>query len=88
MTDEDEPTIPCRAKVSDHCHLGNEDDGSFDGSTVICMACYHDLMPYSKSNRLLKDEFDQAIRNYRRGHKPPTVHDPVLDFLRAVNQAV
>lgn len=47
MTEE---TVNCRSRVSSHCYHGRpesavyedgqDEDGTWDGSTVICDACY------------------------------------------------
>ncbi len=70
-------TISCRARVSSDCEGENfprffydgQDhcsDGSYryDG-TIICMACYVEIMPYSESGRLLLHEFDEATEAAR-----------------------
>jgi hypothetical protein len=41
-------------------------------------------MPYSPSNRLLRDEYDIALENHKTGFMPPVVHDPILDALRGM----
>ena len=65
--------VPCRAQVSPRCCEGDaDDDGTFDPKTdtVVCTPCYHKLMPYSPSGRLLLSEIPAAIRRLKRGAPP------------------
>ena len=61
----------CRAKVSDDCEDGEitadpmDDDGTYDGATIVCGACYGELMDYSPSRKLLTHEIARAIQEYR-----------------------
>jgi len=55
-----------------------------EGDGRLCICCYSTLMPYSASNRLLRDEYDIAIANYQDGAKPPAVHDPILNMIRGM----
>lgn len=70
--------MTCEVK-GPHCLTDLEYEGE-----RFCMHCYSMLMPYSTSNRLLRHEYDKALLNYRRGHKPPPVHDPILNTIRAL----
>lgn len=81
--------IVCRARVSDACYDGQpttkqfgeddpmDDDGTFDGSSIVCDACYVALMPYTRSGQGLAHELPGAIRHLRaqvawlRKHEDP-----------------
>lgn len=82
-------TIACRAKVHDDCCDGKplsvsyedvddyHDDGTFDGKSVVCNACYVALMPYTRSGRAENHELPRAIEHLRsqiawlRNHDDP-----------------
>lgn len=62
--------VPCRASVSPRCEKGDaDDDGTFDGHTVVCTPCYHRLMPYSPSGKLLLHEIPATIAKYRKANR-------------------
>lgn len=62
---------PCRALLSRCEGFGDgDDDGTFDGETVVCISCYYDLMPYSKSGALLNAEIPEALERFRTGRLP------------------
>jgi hypothetical protein len=42
------------------------DDGTFDGQSIVCDACYVQLMPLTPSGRGLHHELDAAIAKARR----------------------
>jgi hypothetical protein len=66
-------TIACRARVSAGClqdkpssaQFGYDaelhEDGTFDGSTIVCDPCYVELMPKTPSGRGLLHELPAAI---------------------------
>lgn len=68
-------TIICRARVSRDCFHGHpseaqfgEDlplDGTFDGTSIVCDACYVKLMPLTPSGRALHHELPAAIERAR-----------------------
>ena len=75
--------INCRAKVSRSCYDGRNprtvyedgdvtEDGTWDGETVVCDACYMALMPLTPSGQGLLHELPTAITEARRraGHGP------------------
>jgi hypothetical protein len=49
--DEDDPTMA--------------EDGTFDGRSIVCDACYVRLMPFTRSGQALHDELPEAIATYR-----------------------
>lgn len=68
------PTIiKCRARVTDTClhdrssrlQFGEDapldEDGTFDGSTIVCDACYMRLCQLTPSGAGLRHELDAAI---------------------------
>jgi hypothetical protein len=66
--------IVCRARLGDQaCYHGRredpeqpmDDDGTWDGRSVICDACYVALMPFTRSSQALADELPGAIAHYR-----------------------
>lgn len=65
--------VRCRAQLVDDCRHGTpddpnepfEDDGTFDGSTVVCTPCYCAVMPFTPSGQALRDELPHAIGVYR-----------------------
>jgi hypothetical protein len=84
-----EHRIVCRAKVSDECYDGKptsvqfEDDepmsadGTFDGRSIVCDACYTMLIPLTPSGSALNEELPEAIEllqtslRYLREHEDP-----------------
>lgn len=66
--------IRCRAKVTAECLDGKpswrqfgedlplSEDGTFDGSTIVCDPCYIRLMPLTPSGQGLHHELDDAIK--------------------------
>lgn len=72
--------IVCRARVSADCYHGKptrtqfgddlpmDEDGTYDGSSLICDSCYVRLMPLTASGRGLNSELDAAIEESRRLH--------------------
>lgn len=73
--------VACRAQVSETCDNGKDerivygpdetqqDDGTWDGGTVVCDPCYVLLMPYSASGQLLEHEIRSTIRAYQKTHE-------------------
>lgn len=71
-------TIVCRARVSEDCYQGRptsvqfgkdlplDEDGTFDGRSIVCDACYVTLMPLTPSGRGLHHELDAAIADARK----------------------
>ena len=69
--------LVCRARITDACLHGKEvargvladyameDDGTFDGESVVCDACYVELIPLTPSGSGLIDELPRAIRMAR-----------------------
>lgn len=64
--------VHCRARVSVDCENGEEpyydqeEDGTWNGESVICDPCYIKLMPYTPSGRALLDEIDEALEEIRQ----------------------
>ena len=71
--------IRCRARVHERCYDGRptevqfdedlpmSEDGTWDGETIVCDACYVALMPHTASGRGLRHELDGAIAKLRAG---------------------
>lgn len=65
--------LRCRAKVAAMCLDGAaqirvygpgehmEDDGTWDGHSVVCHWCYAAIMPHTPSGKALKDEIEMGI---------------------------
>lgn len=76
MTDHTH-TIACRARVGAGCYDGRptavqfgddlplDSDGTYDGSTIVCDACYVLLIPRTPSGQGLHHELDAAIAAMR-----------------------
>lgn len=93
--------IVCRLKVADACYDGRptsvqfgEDlpmsgDGTFDGVSIACDACYAVVLPFSRSGRGLTDELGAAANAYvtnttwARNHANP---QELVDESRAAAQ--
>jgi hypothetical protein len=41
------------------------EDGTWDGASVVCDACYIELQPFTPSGHAEYDELPEAIRHYR-----------------------
>lgn len=88
---DNEPlTLPCRARIATStsifgsCHgIGETDDGTSDGHTVVCDACYSHLMPYSDTGRLLNEEIPTALRRALEAQVPPS-QEYVNEILRTL----
>jgi hypothetical protein len=75
----DRYTISCRAQVVPECYHGaptrkqfaedlpQSEDGTYDGSTIVCDPCYIALMPLTPSGRGQHHELPAAIEKARRG---------------------
>ena len=72
--------IRCRAQVVIACLDGQptsrqffgddlpmDEDGTFDGETLVCDPCYVALMPLTPSGKGLHHELDAAIERARAG---------------------
>lgn len=69
--------IRCRARIAGRCldgqptraqfgdDLSMRADGTYDGESIVCDACYMQLMPFTASGRGLYDELDAAIEQVR-----------------------
>lgn len=67
--------INCRARTSPKCLHGVDEkvvyedgqieDGTWDGDSVVCDACYVGLMHLTPSGQALTHELDAAIQNAR-----------------------
>lgn len=69
--------IVCRARVSERCLQGKPmstmvgepgsmaEDGTYDGSSIVCDSCYVALMPLTPSGRGLTHELPAAIAKAR-----------------------
>lgn len=66
-------TIVCRARVSKDCLTGQPmtveaemdfmyEDGTYDGTSIVCDPCYVMLMPFTPSGQGLNSELDAAIK--------------------------
>lgn len=65
--------IRCRAQISERCLDGHPtrmqfgddlpmaEDGTYDGQSIVCDACYVQLMPLTPSGAALNDELPAAI---------------------------
>lgn len=74
--------IVCRARVSADCYHGKPtrtqfnadlplaEDGTYDGGSIVCDACYVRLMPLTPSGRGLNSELNVAIEEARRLNRP------------------
>jgi len=71
--------VDCEGMIHPDCEVTID---AQEGDGRLCLFCYSKLLPWSPSNRLLRDEYGLALENYRLGLKPPAVHDPILDGLR------
>jgi hypothetical protein len=70
-------TIVCRAHIVETCYAGSpttrqfgedlpmSEDGTWDGASVVCDACYIELQPFTPSGHAEYDELPEAIRHYR-----------------------
>lgn len=73
-------TIQCRAHLDDDCYEGSpmsrqmpgedepvkmDEDGTYDGASIVCDACYLKLMPLTRSGAACYDELPEAISVYR-----------------------
>jgi len=64
--------IICRAHLVEDCAFGRpqdpeqsmEDDGTYDGHSIVCDACYCAVMPFTPSGQALNHELPEAIRVY------------------------
>lgn len=75
-------TIKCRARVSTECFHDSEsrrqfgydapldEDGTFDGETIVCDPCYIKLMPHTPSGSGLNHELPDAIAHLRAQATP------------------
>jgi hypothetical protein len=82
--------IICRAKVNDDCldatelegdnHV--EEDGTYDGESIVCDSCYISIMPFSKSGQALTDEIDSAIHSYLSNRRYVEKHDELDALLK------
>lgn len=76
----DDGTIKCRAQISPACYHGRYEravygdldmgeDGSFDGSTVICDACYLALgqpsVPVGAGRQAALEHMDAALAEFK-----------------------
>lgn len=71
--------IVCRARVSAAClheqptagQFGEDgplsEDGTFDGTSIVCDPCYIALMPLTPSGQALNHELPDAISQARKG---------------------
>jgi hypothetical protein len=71
-------TIVCRARISRDClhdkparlQFGKDmplaEDGTYDGESIVCDACYVALMPLTPSGMGLNHELPAAIEQARR----------------------
>ena len=87
--------LDCRARVSRDCSHGQPvshhydgplyelEDGTYDAPTgsVVCHACYVDLMPYTSSGQALTHELTDAIVAYRQGQEQPVPESHRFDWL-------
>lgn len=82
-------TIVCRAHIVDECYAGSpterqfgEDlpmsgDGTWDGTSIVCDACYVELQPFTPSGHAENHELAAAIQHYNeqvawaRNHEDP-----------------
>jgi hypothetical protein len=70
-------SIKCRARISARCLDGQPtrkqfgedlpmgEDGTYDGQTIVCDACYVALVPLTPSGQGLNRELSDAIRRAR-----------------------
>lgn len=69
--------IRCRARIADECLNGRDelivavgfkmqDDGTWDGETIVCDPCYAALMPHTESGKALQEEIPAAIAKLRQ----------------------
>jgi hypothetical protein len=81
--------IRCRAKVTGECYDGDptakqffgqdlpmSEDGTFDGTSIVCDACYVYLMPRTPSGRALHHELPAAIEAIHRRQERDRVTPP------------
>lgn len=68
--------IRCRARIADACLNGRDelivskdfkmqDDGTWDGQSIVCDPCYAALMPHTASGKALQEEIPAAIAKLR-----------------------
>lgn len=82
-------TIVCRAHIVDECYAGSptkrqfgedlpmSEDGTWDGTSIVCDACFVELQPFTPSGRGEYGELPRAIIHFReqaawaRNHEDP-----------------
>jgi hypothetical protein len=96
--------IRCRARLADvDCYdgsptsrqFGEEDgdlpmsyDGTYDGSTIVCDACYIALMPFTPSQQGLHGELTAAIDHYERMLTFARAHDAPQELVLEADRAL
>lgn len=74
--------VRCRARLVNDCAHGRPEnpeepmpeDGTFDGESVVCWACYVAVMPFTPSGQALNEELPAGIRIYRENAEYARAH--------------
>jgi hypothetical protein len=88
--------VKCRAKLVDDCYDGREDDpeepmvedGTFDGESVVCDACYCAVMPFTLSGQALYDELPNGIYLYRENAECLRAHPDPAELVAQAKDVV
>lgn len=96
-------TIRCRARLDNQCYDGSSmsrqmpgedspvqmsEDGTFDGESIVCDACYLQLMPLTRSGAATNDEIPGAISLYRQNVEFLSKQEDPSKFVEQAQQAV
>lgn len=86
--------IKCRAGIAEDCMDGIRapienympEDGTWDGDTIICNACYMEAMPFSISGAMLEDEFENAIKHYKQNFDYARAHPNPAELIKLAEE--